>query len=111
MPQKDLIEMKQAGLKSILIYAVQCQQTDIVRWLVEEKKADVNFICGRETALQRAIFCNNEVIMKLLLSYGADTDYVIPDSPWSLSLYSIIRGKFNLLELMLQAGAKLDYGT
>ena len=58
----DLVEMRRAGQSNVLIYAVDKDRRDIVRWLVEEKKADVNGIVKNESALQRAIFRNNELI-------------------------------------------------
>lgn len=111
IPDSDVVSMKQAGLKSILIYAVQCKQLEVVRWLLDELHADVNEIVGQECALQRAIFKNDdEHIVKLLLSHGANTDYRIPRTPWNLRLYSIVRGQFKLLDLMLEAGSAMTYG-
>ena len=78
--------------------------------MLEDQKTDVNKVYGRETALQRAIYVNNEEIVKLLLLHGAQTEHRIPDSPWNLPIYSIIRGHFNLLDLMLEAGFNMEYG-
>lgn len=51
IPPKDLVEMSLPGLKTILIYAVDREKRDIIRWLVEEKGADVNKSMRNEQAL------------------------------------------------------------
>ena len=51
IPPKDLVNMKKSGLYSILIYAVDKERRDIVKWLVDEKKADVNLQIRNETPM------------------------------------------------------------
>ena len=52
IPPANLINMRMTGSQTVLIYAVDKERRDIIRWLVEEKHADVNQVAKNgETAL------------------------------------------------------------
>ena len=73
-------------------------------------EADPNETCkGGETALQRAIFRNDFQICKDLLDRGARLDHIYPITKLTPALYTIVRGKPKLLNLMLEYGASMDY--
>jgi len=73
-------------------------------------EADPNETCkGGETALQRAIFRNDFQICKDLLDRGARLDHTYPITKLTPALYTIVRGKPKLLNLMLEYGASMDY--
>ena len=42
IPPASLINMRMAGSQTVLIYSVDKEKRDIMRWLIEEKHADVN---------------------------------------------------------------------
>ena len=58
--------------------------------------------------MHMAIIRGDEEIVKILLTCGVDTEYKVYNK-WSLPLYAIIIGKYNLLDLMLEAGFDIDY--
>ena len=102
--------MRMAGSQTVLIYSVDKEKRDIMRWLIEEKHADVNQAANNgETPLQRAIFRNNEPILRDLLSYGANMEYLIPNMNMSLPIYAVMRGSSEMLDVMLEKGASMDY--
>lgn len=109
IPPTDLVNMRKSGLYSILIYAVDKERRDIVKWLVEDKKADVNMKVRNESALQRALFRNNESIVKDLVDYGADMDQKMNHTEFNMPLYAIMRDSPRLLDLMLEKGASMEY--
>ena len=109
VPPKNLVEMNLHGQQSVLIYAVEKERRDIVRWLIEEKGADVNKLYKNETALQRAIFRNNELIVRDLLSFGANMEQRIPDLDFTMPVYAIVRENHRLLDIMLEMGGSSDY--
>lgn len=65
--------MKHAGGYNPLIYAIDRERREIVLWLLEIG-ADVNIRCKNETALQRAIFRDNNLILRDLLEQGGDIE-------------------------------------
>ena len=101
--------MKQHGLYNLLIYAVECERRDIVKWLVEEMHADVNEVVRNQTPLERALFRNNELIVTDLLDWGADMNRTMYHTAFNMPLYAIMRGKPILLDMMLERGASMDY--
>ena len=105
IPPQNLVEMSSPGRRSILIFAVDCERRDIVRWLVQEKKADVNAVFTNETALQRAIYRNNEAILRDLIGFGADLNHLVPQINFNMTMYAVHRGKPRLLDAILEAGA------
>jgi len=109
IPPKDLVNMRKSGLYSILIYAVDKERRDIVKWLVDEKKADVNLQIRNETPMQRALFRNNELLVKDLIDWGADMNHQMPHTAFNMPLYAIMREKPRLLDMMLAKGASMDY--
>lgn len=95
---------------SPLIFACDSRDNEIVNFLLNEMEADPNETCkGGETALQRAIFRNDYQICKDLLEKGARLDYKFPITGLTPALYTIIRGKPKLLNLLLEYGASMDY--
>ena len=42
MDARDVVSMRRPGRKSILIFAIDSERLDIVKWLIQEKGADVN---------------------------------------------------------------------
>lgn len=110
IPPADLIEMKQSGMEySLLIKAVDSERRDIVRWLLEEIHAPVNQECKNETALLRAIFRNNELIVRDLLDHGANMDHKRHRVGWNLVVEAVMREKLNLFDVMLEYGASLNF--
>ena len=99
--------MRSGGLSTPLIYAVDCDRRDIVRWLVEEKQADVNKQIKNDTPLIRAIFRNNELLVRDLINWGANLDHKISSLKYSMPQFAIYRDKPRLLDMMLEAGASL----
>ena len=101
--------MNLSSLYTILNYAIDRERRDIVRWLVEEKGADVNMPSKNESPLQRAIFRNNEPIIKDLLAYGANVDFRVPNMHINMPMYCIIRDQPRLLDILLETGASMSY--
>ena len=109
IPPQDLVEMVKPGQSALLNFAVDKDRRDIVRWLIEEKKADVNKTHKNESALQRAIFRNNELIVRDLLSYGANFEHLMHHVNMNMPQYAIMRNKPKILDIMLEHGASMDY--
>lgn len=110
IPPKDLVEMTMTGKQTVLIFAVDKERRDIVRWLVEEKSADVNRDTRNgETPLQRAIFRNNEPIVEDLVKYGANINHRVRNSDISMTMYCIIRSQSNILDILIENGASMEY--
>ena len=42
IPPASLVSMRMTGSQTVLIYSVDKEKRDIMRWLIEEKHADVN---------------------------------------------------------------------
>lgn len=108
MPPKYLLGMRQQGY-SPLIFACDSRNIDIVHFLLNEMEADPNESCKGETALTRAIYRNDYQICKDLLDKGAKLDHVQPITGITPALYSIIRGKPKILNLLLEYGASMEY--
>ena len=95
---------------SILIIAVDSERRDIVRWLIMEKSANVNQICkNHETALMRAIFRNNELILRDLLEFGADMTHERKPMNWTMPMEALMRDKITLYDMMLEHGASFHH--
>ena len=110
MPPADLVKMQVTGqLYTPLIQAVNYDRHEIVRWLVDEKGANVNEMAKNETALQRAIFRNNDTIVRDLLGYGANVEHRIPNMNLTMPLFAIMRGQAKHLDLMLETGVSTKY--
>ena len=109
IPPTDLVKMSITGQYTPLIFAIDKERRDIVRWLVEEKHADVNLSVKNESALQRAIFRNNELIVKDLLDFGVDMNKKMFHTEWTMPLFAIMRDKPRLLDMMLERGASIEY--
>lgn len=62
-----------------------------------------------ESAIQRAIFNNDHLILKELIDKGVDLDRRHPKTNFSPAIEAILRGKPKLLNLILESGASLDY--
>ena len=108
IPPADLVKMTISGQYTPIIFAIDKERRDIVKWLVEEKHADVNQQVKNESALQRAIFRNNEAIVKDLLDYGADMNKKMWHTEWTMPLFAIMRDKPRLLDMMLERGAQAE---
>ena len=92
IPPRDLVQMTQRGMQfSLLIKAVDSERRDIVRWLITEKGAPVNQVCKHETALLRAIYRNNELIVKDLLEFGADMEHRREVVNWNMPIEAVMR--------------------
>ena len=102
IPPKRLVTMKHAGGYNPLIYAIDKERRDIVLWLLEIG-ADVNLGNKNEIPIQRAIFRNNNLILKDLLDHGASIDVKMYKTPYDMPLYAIMRGNFGNLETMYEA--------
>ena len=78
---------------------------------MEEKNADVNQKTKNDTPLIRALFRNNELIVRDLIKWGADMNYKMPNTEFNMPLYAVMRGRAHLLDLMLKMGASMDYSV
>ena len=94
--------MKHSGGYTPLIYAIDKERRDVVLWLIEIG-ADVNQTCKNENPLQRAIFRNNNLILKDLIDNGANIDVKMYKTPYDMPLYAIMRGNFGNLETMYES--------
>mmetsp|Transcript_28915 Transcript_28915/g.35748 ORF Transcript_28915/g.35748 Transcript_28915/m.35748 type:complete len:209 (+) Transcript_28915:12-638(+) len=109
IPPKNLVEMTNSARYTLLIYAVDCERREIVRWLIEEKGAKVNETSRDGTALQRAIFRNNELLVSDLLAHGANVDYRVPNMNINMAMFALLRDQARVLDMMLETGASMDY--
>ena len=85
------------------------ERRDIVRWLITEKGAPVNQVCKHETALLRAIYRNNELIVKDLLELGADMEHRREVVNWNMPIEAVMRNRVTLFDVMLEHGASLEF--
>ena len=44
-----------------------------------------------------------------MIEFGADFNHMIPHMNLNMPLYAIVRGKGNLLDIMLENGASMEY--
>ena len=102
IPPSSLVNMKHSGGYTPLIYAIDKERRDVVLWLIEIG-ADVNQGCKNEIPIQRAIFRNNNLILKDLLDSGAKIDVKMYKTPYDMPLYAIMRGNFGNLETMYES--------
>ena len=85
---------------------------EIVRFLVEEVKVDVNQITSSgETALHRACYRNRTEFVKFLLSKGADIEACHPKlnirhTPF---IRACMNNRVASIDQLLQHGAKIDF--
>ena len=93
---------------SLLIHAVCKERRDIVLWLLEIG-ADPNQVCANETALQRAIFRNNTMLVSDLLEHGADMNHKQAVTEMNMPMMAIWRENSKCLDIMLEEGASMDY--
>lgn len=55
-----------------------------MKWLVEEKKADVNEKTKNDTPMIRALFRNNELLVRDLINWGADLNHKMPSLQFNM---------------------------
>ena len=95
--------MDKTGNINPLIYAIDRERREIVLWLIEIG-ADVNKkLPNKESPIERAIYRKNNVILKDLLENGASIEGLAKNLPINIILYSIVRGDFDAVEIMLEA--------
>lgn len=100
----------QADGFSALAIACSLGKCDLVKWLIEEKGADVNLVCKFETAGLHAINNNQLEVISLLMKLGVSLDKSIKGTP-PLLFYAVKMGKTEIVRLMLQSsrGKKPDH--
>lgn len=101
----------EGGLNNPLFCACWSGQTAIVELLLKNK-ADINLaVCGRMTALERAIKEGYVDIVKLFIEYGADVNQVIEDiedkEEQTTPLYlACTNNRLEIVKLLLAKGAR-----
>ena len=109
IPHEQIVKMKQhVKGQSLLIHAVCKERRDIVLWLLEIG-ANVNQVCANETALQRAIFRNNHMLVRDLIEHGANIEHKQAVTEMNMPMMAIWRENPGCLDIMLEEGAAMDY--
>ena len=102
-PQQFVNFVDKTGNINPLIYAIDRERREIVLWLIEIG-ADVNKkLPNKESPIERAIYRKNNVILKDLLENGASIEGLAKNLPINIILYSIVKGDFDAVEIMLEA--------
>ena len=126
---KILVEKGQRDVKNeyescdLLNWAVYFERMDIIKYLVEESKLRVNYVCMNTwvlmeekpqegSPLYNAILKENVEIVKYLIKKGADIDFdgngLDNDN---LVLAAVKVENFEILKILVEAGANLDTQT
>lgn len=108
LPSSEIIKLDEHG-RHLLGYAATANDLEIVRYIIEKKKIDVNLVNKfGATALQEAIVRSNFEIVKYLVNNGADVNIVSKSGAtplwWALDTKNIEIAKY-----LVSKGADLDY--
>lgn len=101
-----------AGIKTPLLIAVEHGKLDILKLLVTEYKADINFtprLGVQRTPLQQAAESGHLHIVRWLLDHGANVNGPINEVCGATALQlAAIGGYCGIMETLINAGADLD---
>jgi ankyrin repeat protein len=112
MIAKDRFLLKEASGALVLAEAVETENIDIVRLLIElgaEVNDEDKIMYDNETSLSRACYKGNLEIVRLLLDSGAWTDTERNDYEyWNPLLCAASSGNIEIVKLLVERGANVD---
>ncbi|MDX2082675.1 MAG: ankyrin repeat domain-containing protein [Rickettsiales bacterium] len=105
-------------LRKILITAIDIGNIGLVKFLVEEKRLDLNFADSEERTPLIALIESEHVdkvtsieIAEILLKNGAEIDFMTSANLEKVALASAISSqKLYMVEFLIEKGAKLEFG-
>lgn len=108
--RKTFRDMKQYKSNTMLLMAVEKGFLDIVKFLIEDVKVDINYITrGGETALHRACYRNRPQIVKYLIKRGANLEQNNQRLKYTPFCRACLGNRDIAIHLLLQNGAKIGF--